>query len=127
MQIIQHNAAQQSGQDNNRFDPITGVITWDPFLAAFGNNLNGSPYSQSPIMALAHELVYGAHRYNPAYQGADNEAIIMQITNQIATEMNAATQSSYSTDRDNDVRTHQGDVTSVTSAEYSIGSRPACD
>lgn len=126
LQVIQVNLSQVGGQGNNRFDPVTGIITWDPFLVAVGNNLNNSPYTLSPIMMLAHEFVHAAHRYNPAYQTETSEPLIMAIANQIAIEMNAATGSSYNTNRDNHIRTGQHYTHSPTSTMFSV-IRPDCD
>ena len=124
--IVQIDPALIGGQDRIRFEPATGAITWDPFIYVDGFNTDGTPYSVSPIMLLAHEFVHAAYRDDPAYQGPDSEPLVMQIANQIAAEMNAATNSNYNTDRNNHVRDGQYNTNSVTSTHLSIV-RPACN
>ncbi len=127
IQVVQIDPALAGGQPRDRFYPETGAITWDPFVYARGVNQNGSPWELSPIMLLAHELVHAAHRYNPAYQGEDSEAVVMALANQIAAEMNAAIpNSNYNTNRDNHIRLAQHYSSSVTAASFTIA-RPSCD
>lgn len=60
------------------------TVSWDPFVAVGGVNSNGTTYSISPTMALAHELVHWS------IPGAgDSEATVMRLANEIAREMNA--------------------------------------
>jgi hypothetical protein len=98
-------------------------ILWDPFMAVQGRNLDGSLYTESPLMLLAHELVHAGHPSDSAYQGPESETLVMQIANSIAAEMNAATGSNYDTTRDNhDLGSdgHRYNVTSPTSTNYSL-------
>jgi hypothetical protein len=124
--IIQIVPDLRIGQANNRFNPATGEITWDPFVYVRGVNTDGTPYTLTPIELLAHEFVHAAFRENPAYQTPDSEPLVMSIANQIAAELNAAMGTNYSTDRNNHERTGQFYSSSVTSADLSIA-RPACN
>lgn len=108
-----------------RFDSPTNQILWDPFVYIEGTNTNGSTYTMAPIMVLAHELVHAGHAGEAAYQGASSEGLVMQVANQIASELNAATGSSYDTTRDSHVRSGQFNTTSPTSIIFSIA-RPGC-
>ncbi len=73
------------------------VITWDPFQGLTGPN--GSPqssYTHAPIIVLAHEIAHAALRMNP---GPESESKAIELANQIAAELNAASGSSYDTAR----------------------------
>lgn len=58
-------------------------------------------------------------------QGEASEPLVMQIANQVAAELNAATGSTYSANRDNHEHTNLYNSTSPTSTTYSIA-RPGC-
>lgn len=106
------------------FDAGNNQVLWDPFVYVEGANSDGYTYKLAPIMVLAHELVHAGNASNPAYQTPSSEALVMQIANQIAKEMNSATGSNYETKRDS----HEGktyNTTSPTSTIFSI-SRPGC-
>lgn len=103
----------------------SGVIHWDPFFVIKGTNTNGTEYILAPIMILAHELVHAGHGGESAYQGPSSEPLVMALANQIASEMNAATGTSYDTTRNSHVPTQRFYTQSSTSTTYSIA-RPGC-
>ena len=109
-----------------RFDTSTNQVLWDPFVYVQGSNVDGSTYTLAPIMVLAHEIVHAGHAGDPAYQGHGSESLVMQIANQIAAELNAATRSTYDTTRDSHERTGLYNTTSPTSITFSLV-RPGCD
>lgn len=90
-----------------------------------GTNSDGSQYTLTPIMALAHELVHAGNAGNPAYQGLSSEPLTMSIANQIAREMNAATGSDYDATRDIHNATGRFATDSPKSATFAIA-RPGC-
>jgi hypothetical protein len=118
LNLITANLTGQGQQD--WFNPTTNQILWDPFEVVQGTNLNGTTYTESPMMLLAHELVHAAHANDPTWQGDTSEPRVMPIANQIASEMNHATNSNYDNSRDNYVRTGLYDTTSPSSILYSI-------
>jgi hypothetical protein len=89
--IIQINPALAHGQQLNQFDYGNGIIYWDPFVYITGFNTDGSTYTLTPIMLLAHELVHAGYRFDPAWQGHDSEWQVIPLANVIAQEMSAAT------------------------------------
>jgi hypothetical protein len=123
LNLIQANLA--GGGPQARFDSFSNQILWDPFVYVVGVNTDQSQYVLAPIMVLAHELVHAGHADDPAYQGAGSEALVMQVANQIAAEMNAATGSSYNTTRDSHIHQDRYWTNSPTSTTFSI-SRPGC-
>ncbi|HEY0012451.1 MAG TPA: hypothetical protein VGB79_06310 [Allosphingosinicella sp.] len=129
-------AAVAAGVDLNLFTAHTsgsgaqprfkdGVIHWDPFFAISGTNTDGSEYTLTPIMILAHELVHAGNAGNPAYQLNPSEPLVMTIANQIAREMNAATGSNYDTTRDSHEGPERFYTVSSTSETPAIA-RPGC-
>lgn len=102
------------------------VIDWDPFQGISGFNTNGTPYALTPIMILAHELVHAGNAGNPAFQGANAELVTIAVSNQIASEMNAATGQNYNTNRDSHQANRAFRTQSSTSATP-IATRPGCN
>lgn len=126
--LVYTNLAYVAGQPQDRFDVNFNTITWDPFVWVRGHNSDQSVYELAPIMLLAHELVHAGHGDDPTYQGADSEALVMQIANQIALEVNANAPSAfpdYNTNRDNHVRDTQHYSTDSASTSFTI-TRPGC-
>jgi hypothetical protein len=103
-----------------------GVIDWDPFQGISGFNTNGTRYELTPIMILAHELVHVGNVGNPAFEGANAELVAISVSNQIASEMNAATGQNYNRNRD----LHRADRAFRTESSTSatpVATRPGCN
>lgn len=114
--LIKPGDAVETAMYNNS----TKTIYWDPFEAYSGTNLNGSTYTETPIMVLMHELV---HWSNPAL----NESQVMRMTNEIARELNANLGTSFSTGRDSHTAFSEYAVTDAASDQWGgLNGRPGC-
>lgn len=120
-----------AGGQRIEYSQGSNSIIFDPTIYVYGTNHNQTPYELTPIMLLAHELIHAAHGNDPAYQGEASEALVMQISNQIALEINAATPNDFAdfnTNRDNHIRDGQGYTTSITAGSVSFSiARPSCN
>lgn len=121
-------AARQSGLDikliredttsaRDSYNSSTGVLSWDPFSAAYGQNYNGSTYTLTPTMSLAHELIHWA---NPNL----TEIEVIAVSNEIAKQMNQTFGTTYDTSRDRHYGEGRFNVNDTDSA--AAGTRPAC-
>lgn len=108
-------AGQQAG-----FDLSTNTIHWDPFQAVKGINSDGSTYTLSPFMILAHELIHAANADNPDFQTHASEPIVIPLANQIAAQFNAANGTNYDTSRDSHLRDMLFHAVSTFSEFFSI-------
>lgn len=107
IEVMDSRVTENSGSYNH----IENVIRWDPFLMFDGVNANGSPYTISPIMALAHEIAHASERNNPL---GYSESYAMLTANQIARELNSALNRSYDDSRNE----HQADRSYFVSSPY---------
>lgn len=121
--LIQANIAGFGSQ--NRFDPPTNTIFWDPFLGFSGTNNDATTYTQTPIIILAHELIHAAYPDDPRYRHGGSEDLVLPLANQIAREMNAV---GYNFDTSRNTHSEgrrQFKVSSISSSVESI-IRPGC-
>lgn len=103
----------------NSYDRDRNVINVDPYIAGYGTNADGTTWSNSGIVALAHELAHYA--YGPS------EAKAIEIGNAIARELSVGAYHDSSTlnRQATSVSGQQRSTTSVTQTEFGI--RPGCN
>jgi hypothetical protein len=99
LDLIVANLAGGGPQDGFAWQS-TKYIDWDPFVGVTGTNSDGSTYTESPMMLLAHELVHAAYFPDMAYEGESSEPLVMSISNQIATEVNSSLGTHYDPTRE---------------------------
>jgi len=108
---------EDTTSDRDGYSTNTHILSWDAFSATYGQNYDGSAYTESPTMSLAHELVHWA---NPNL----TEVEVIAVTNEIAKQMNQSFGTDYETHRDNHTGLGRTNVNDTDNANAS--DRPAC-